>query len=159
MSADDNMRGDAGHIALELLEGGPPEIEQRCFAARKAIEEGYLSLDEALEAYEIEKSDFVNYLLNIIINNRSQISNEKEPLSEETLKAYSMLSFLLSASYKEKHDKSSTYETMAPQHLAALHAMRSAGLTAAATSLNSFFHFSAVFKELIEASAPTSPKK
>lgn len=66
MFPDNKNTGDAGHIGLELLEN-VPETEQRCFAATKAMKEGYFSLDDALETYEITREDYVKYLIKIVL--------------------------------------------------------------------------------------------
>jgi hypothetical protein len=102
MHLENSLTGDAGHIGLELLESAPPETEQKCYAIEKSVREGYLSLDEALDAYEVEKQDFINFLLNIVIINRHQLSDKKTYSGEEALRAFSMLGFILSGKLKKQ---------------------------------------------------------
>ena len=49
----DKNSGDAGYIGLELLEfeNKTFEIQQKCYAVEKSVNEGYFTLDKAIEVY------------------------------------------------------------------------------------------------------------
>ena len=98
----DNNNGDAGYIGLELLEfeNKPFEIQQKCYAVEKSVNEGYFNLDKAIDVYGIKREDFINYLLNNLIKELHQSSDEmvnKEADAKNLLKTIAYLAIIYSS--------------------------------------------------------------
>ncbi len=98
----DKNSGDAGYIGLELLEfeNKPFEIQQKCYAVEKSVNEGYFNLDKAIDVYGITRQDFINYLLNNLIKEIHQSSDEtisKEAGAKKLLKTIAYLAIIYSS--------------------------------------------------------------
>ena len=59
-----NKRGEAGWIAEEIFSDPALKLHSTCASIERTIENGILSLEDALEIYEVSSEDYSNYLKN-----------------------------------------------------------------------------------------------
>ena len=70
-----NPIGESSSVAEELL-ADVPELQQKCKAVEKAVNEGYFTLQEALVNYRVSEIEYIPYLL--LKNNQTLKSTNKQ---------------------------------------------------------------------------------
>jgi hypothetical protein len=69
MLLDRTKYKEAAHIGEELFQDAAYELERQCMTVESVVKRKILSLPEALEAYEVTKEEFENYLAKNISEN------------------------------------------------------------------------------------------
>lgn len=90
-----NSIGEHYSVAEELLDT-VPELEQKCRAVEKSVEEGYFTLPEALRNYKVSEIEYMPYFLQ-----RNTPKLKKDKKQEQLFKAIDYILFL----YKSPSDK------------------------------------------------------
>lgn len=64
---------ESAHIAEELLADSPlSEMDRKCMVVRQSIQDGDYTLEEAMEIYEMNTADYLNFLSKDAANNLQQ---------------------------------------------------------------------------------------
>lgn len=90
-----NSIGEHFSVAEELLDT-VPELEQKCRAVEKSVEEGYFTLPEALRNYKVSEIEYMPYLL---LRNAPKLKKGKK--QEQLFKVIDYILFL----YNSPSDK------------------------------------------------------
>jgi hypothetical protein len=53
---------ESAHIAEELFQNKEYELERQCMTVQSVIKKGICSMEDALSAYQVKKSDYYKYL-------------------------------------------------------------------------------------------------
>jgi hypothetical protein len=84
----DEKYGDHGSVAEELL-ADVPELESKCRAVEKSVQEGYFLLQDALKIYGVSETEYMPYFL--LRNHEILKSLNKEKQLLETLATISII--------------------------------------------------------------------
>jgi hypothetical protein len=63
MKLDKTNLGESGYAGEELLQG-TSELKRKCYCVKKTVDEDIFTLEQALEAYQVSKEDYLKYLIN-----------------------------------------------------------------------------------------------